>query len=306
MIESMTGFGVASRQLSLGHGINATVTVECRSVNSRFLDLNIRCPEECRIAEMSLRELATKQVGRGKLEFRINLQQEESGTTSAKDLLDPQALARLAQLEEETLKHMPQAGRLRMGEVLRWPGVLQEGRADEEVLKKATLAAAQEALTALKDARHREGQALAQLITQRLDAIGAIVKRLEPLTPQIIAAHQAKLTERLTEILTGVDADGGAVGKAEVTERIRQEVVLYGVRIDVAEELGRLNTHLDSVRLALEKGGPVGKRLDFLMQELNREANTLGSKSVSLETSNASMEIKLLIEQMREQVQNLE
>jgi uncharacterized protein (TIGR00255 family) len=183
---------------------------------------------------------------------------------------------------------------------------LQEGRADEEVLKKATLAAAQDALAALKEARHREGQALAQLITQRLVAIGAIVKRLEPLIPQIIAAHQAKLTERLTEILTGVDADGGAVGKAEVAERIRQEVVLYGVRIDVAEELGRLNTHLDSVRLALEKGGPVGKRLDFLMQELNREANTLGSKSVSLETSNASMEIKLLIEQMREQVQNLE
>jgi uncharacterized protein (TIGR00255 family) len=126
------------------------------------------------------------------------------------------------------------------------------------------------------------------------------------LIPQIITAHQAKLTERLTEILTGVDAQGQATTKADISDRIKQEVVLYGVRIDVAEELSRLKTHLDAVESALNKGGPVGKRLDFLMQELNREANTLGSKSVSQESSNASIEIKLLIEQMREQVQNLE
>ena len=161
-------------------------------------------------------------------------------------------------------------------------------------------------MTALKESRRSEGQALHHVLMERVLGIRAIVQQLEPLIPQVIAAHQAKLSEKLTEILTGVDVQGQAVNKNDVSERIRQEVVLYGVRIDVAEELSRLKAHLDAVEAALKKGGPVGKRLDFLMQELNREANTLGSKSVSQESSNASIEMKLLIEQVREQVQNLE
>lgn len=306
MIESMTGFGSASRQLDLGGGVYATVAVECRSVNSRFLDLNIRSPEECRSAEMSLRELVTKHLGRGKVEFRINVHREVQTTTQASELLNQDSLKSLKALELAVLKEMPNAGNMRMSEILRWPGVINEKSVDDELWRKLTLDAATEAVTALKESRQGEGQALFKILMERVVGIRAIVDQLEPLIPQIIAAHQAKLTERLTEILTGVDAQGQATTKADISDRIKQEVVLYGVRIDVAEELSRLKTHLDAVESALIKGGPVGKRLDFLMQELNREANTLGSKSVSQESSNASIEIKLLIEQMREQVQNLE
>lgn len=306
MIESMTGFGSASRQLDLGGGVYATVAVECRSVNSRFLDLNIRSPEECRSAEMSLREMVTKQLGRGKVEFRINVHRETQVTAQANDLLNADGLKSLKALESAVLKEMPNAGNLRMGEILRWPGVINEKNADDELWRKLTIEAAGEALTALKESRRSEGQALHHVLMERVLGIRAIVQQLEPLIPQVIAAHQAKLSEKLTEILTGVDAQGQTVNKNDVSERIRQEVVLYGVRIDVAEELSRLKAHLDAVEAALKKGGPVGKRLDFLMQELNREANTLGSKSVSQESSNASIEMKLLIEQMREQVQNLE
>jgi len=306
MIESMTGFGSASRQLDLGGGVYATVAVECRSVNSRFLDLNIRSPEECRSAEMSLRELVTKQLGRGKVEFRINVHREAQTSPQASDLLNQDSLKSLKALESAVLKEMPNAGNMRMGEILRWPGVINEKNVDDELWRKLTLEAATEAVTALKESRQGEGQALFKILMERVVGIRVIVNQLEPLIPQIITAHQAKLTERLTEILTGVDAQGQATTKADISDRIKQEVVLYGVRIDVAEELSRLKTHLDAVESALNKGGPVGKRLDFLMQELNREANTLGSKSVSQESSNASIEIKLLIEQMREQVQNLE
>ncbi len=306
MIESMTGFGSASRQFDLGGGVYATVAVECRSVNSRFLDLNIRSPEECRSAEMPLREMVTKQLGRGKVEFRINVHRETQVSAQANELLNTEGLKSLKALESAVLKEMPNAGNLRMGEILRWPGIINEKNADDELWRKLTLEAAGDALTALKERRRSEGQALHHVLMERVSGIRAIVQQLEPLIPQVIAAHQAKLTERLTEILTGIDAQGQAVNKNDVSERIRQEVVLYGVRIDVAEELSRLKAHLDAVETALKKGGPVGKRLDFLMQELNREANTLGSKSVSQESSNASIEMKLLIEQMREQVQNLE
>ena len=306
MIESMTGFGSASRQLDLGGGVYATVAVECRSVNSRFLDLNIRCPEECRSSEMPIRELVTKQLARGKVEFRINVQRELASAPAGNDLLNQDALVGLKALEAAVLKEMPSAGTLRMGEILRWPGILNESKVGDELWREATVDAAKEAIGALKSSRQGEGQALRVILMERVNGIRAIVARIEPLIPTIIAAHQAKLSERLTEILTGVDAQGNANTKTDISDRIRQEVVLYGVRIDVAEELGRLKTHLDTVESALTKGGPVGKRLDFLMQELNREANTLGSKSVSQESSDASIEMKLLIEQMREQVQNLE
>jgi len=306
MIESMTGFGSASRQLDLGGGVYATVAVECRSVNSRFLDLNIRSPEECRSSEMGIRELVTKQLSRGKVEFRINILREASAAQAPTDLLNPGALIGLKALEAAVLKEMPNAGNLKMGEILRWPGILNESKANEELWRHATVEAANEAVKALKLSRQEEGSALRGVLMERVNGIRAIVAKMEPLIPTIVAAHQAKLSERLTEILTGIDAQGNANSKTDISDRIRQEVVLYGVRIDVAEELSRLKTHLDVVEAALMKGGPVGKRLDFLMQELNREANTLGSKSVSQESSDASIEMKLLIEQMREQVQNLE
>ncbi|MFM1806976.1 MAG: hypothetical protein RL212_1235, partial [Pseudomonadota bacterium] len=304
--ESMTGFGSASRQLDLGGGVYATVAVECRSVNSRFLDLNIRSPEECRSSEMAIRELVTKHLSRGKVEFRINVQREAQSSQAPTDLLNQDALTGLKALEAAVLKEMPSAGNMRMGEILRWPGILNESKVNDDLWRIATVEAAGEAVKALKVSRQGEGKALLAILMERVNGIRAIVSKIEPLIPTIVAAHQAKLSERLTEILTGVDAQGNATSKTDISDRIRQEVVLYGVRIDVAEELSRLKTHLDVVESALVKGGPVGKRLDFLMQELNREANTLGSKSVSQESSDASIEMKLLIEQMREQVQNLE
>ena len=306
MIESMTGFGSASRQLDLGGGVYATVAVECRSVNSRFLDLNIRSPEECRSSEMAIRELVTKHLSRGKVEFRINVQREAQSSQAPTDLLNQDALTGLKALEAAVLKEMPSAGNMRMGEILRWPGILNESKVNDDLWRIAAVEAAGEAVKALKVSRQGEGKALLAMVMERVNGIRAIVSKIEPLIPTIVAAHQAKLSERLTEILTGVDAQGNATTKTDISDRIRQEVVLYGVRIDVAEELSRLKTHLDVVESALTKGGPVGKRLDFLMQELNREANTLGSKSVSQESSDASIEMKLLIEQMREQVQNLE
>ncbi|MEO0048327.1 MAG: hypothetical protein RLZZ410_1286 [Pseudomonadota bacterium] len=306
MIESMTGFGSASRQLDLGGGVYATVAVECRSVNSRFLDLNIRSPEECRSSEMAIRELVTKHLSRGKVEFRINVQREAQSSQAPTDLLNQEALTGLKALEAAVLKEMPSAGNMRMGEILRWPGILNESKVNDDLWRIATVEAAGEAVKALKVSRQGEGKALLAILMERVNGIRAIVSKVEPLIPTIVAAHQAKLSERLTEILTGVDAQGHATTKTDISDRIRQEVVLYGVRIDVAEELSRLKTHLDVVESALTNGGPVGKRLDFLMQELNREANTLGSKSVSQESSDASIEMKLLIEQMREQVQNLE
>ena len=306
MIESMTGFGGASRQIHLGGKVYATVAVECRSVNSRFLDLNIRSPEECRSAEMPIREMVTKQLSRGKVEFRINVHREAGEALASADLLNQGALEGLKALEAAILKEMPSAGSMRMGEILKWPGVIHEAHAGEDLWRSATLEAANEALEALKESRQAEGKALFSVLMERVSGIRGIVASIEPLIPEIITAHQTKLTERLTEILSGVDTHGQSTSKNDISDRIRQEVVLYGVRIDVAEELSRLVTHLDAVEGALKKGGPVGKRLDFLMQELNREANTLGSKSVSQESSNASIEIKLLIEQMREQVQNLE
>jgi uncharacterized protein (TIGR00255 family) len=255
---------------------------------------------------MAIRELVTKHLSRGKVEFRINVQREAQSSQAPTDLLNQDALTGLKALEAAVLKEMPGAGNMRMGEILRWPGILNESKVNDDLWRIATVEAAGEAVKALKVSRQGEGKALLAILMERVNGIRAIVSKIEPLIPTIVAAHQAKLSERLTEILTGVDAQGNATSKTDISDRIRQEVVLYGVRIDVAEELSRLKTHLDVVESALVKGGPVGKRLDFLMQELNREANTLGSKSVSQESSDASIEMKLLIEQMREQVQNLE
>ena len=193
-----------------------------------------------------------------------------------------------------------------MADILRWPGILLEEEIGANELNEAILSAVGKALDALLVSRQEEGRALTQVILDRVDAMQAIVQKVEPIVPQAAKIYQDKLSEKLLSLLDGIDAQGRTIGKDEIADRIRQEVVIYGTRIDVAEEIARLRTHFEAVRSALAKGGPVGKRLDFLMQELQRESNTLGSKSVTQETSDASMELKLLVEQIREQVQNLE
>lgn len=318
----MTGYGSASRPVSLGAGIVADLQVECRAVNSRFLDLGFRLPDECRGAEPLLREMATQALARGKVEFRaawrINTSTASTSPSRSTSTLNHERLTALIALQTEVLKTAPNAGELRMADILRWPGVVNEPRGEEEGWIGATTEAAKAALDALLASRAAEGAALVgvlQTITQQMQVI---IATLEPRIPEYVQQYQDKLSTRLAEALASqtsqtsqtsqasqASSNNGAV-PAEVQDRIRQEVVLYAVKIDVAEEFARLKTHLQAVTAALKGKGPVGKRLDFLMQELNREANTLSAKSVSDECTAAAVELKLLIEQMREQVQNLE
>ena len=190
---------------------------------------------------------------------------------------------------------MPEAQPLRAGEVLHWPGMLGDAAIAADALREPCLALMREALAELCATRLREGGKLRDMILERVAKMQALVDRVTPLLPQAIAAYQEKLAARLREALASNDE-----------ERIRQEIAVFGIKVDVAEELNRLAAHLQEVKRVLEAGGAAGKRLDFLMQELNREANTLGSKSVSREVSEAAIELKLLIEQMREQIQNIE
>ena len=305
----MTGYGSASRQVSLGAGVVADLQVECRAVNSRFLDLGFRLPDECRGAEPALRELATQSLSRGKVEFRAAWRVNSAAAGVAKS--NPHALGAISRdrldalytLQEKAQEAFPKAQELSIAEVLRWPGIVSEPRGEEDSWITATVEAGRAALAALMESRHSEGRALVAVLTSITGKMRDIVKVIEPKVPEYVAQYQEKLTERLAEALA---AQEQAKAGAELMERIRQEVVLYAVRIDVAEEFARLKTHLQAVDTALVGKGPVGKRLDFLMQELNREANTLSSKSVSEECTQAALELKLFIEQMREQVQNLE
>jgi uncharacterized protein (TIGR00255 family) len=310
MISSMTGYGSASRPVSLGAGVVADLQVECRAVNSRFLDLGFRLPDECRGAEPLLREMATQALARGKVEFRaawrINANSTATSPSRATSTLNQERLAALQALQSEVLNTFPQAGELRMADVLRWPGVVNEPRGEEEGWIGATAEAAKAALDALMASRASEGAALVGVLHAITQQMQAIIASLEPRIPEYVQQYQDKLSARLAESLASQTSLNNGAVPAEVMDRIRQEVVLYAVKIDVAEEFARLKTHLQAVTTALKGKGPVGKRLDFLMQELNREANTLSSKSVSDECTAAAVELKLLIEQMREQVQNLE
>jgi uncharacterized protein (TIGR00255 family) len=277
-----------ARELAQG-----ALTLELRSVNGRFLDVQFRMAEDLRAVESQLRELVTAALARGKVECRINL--AAAPLARGEVTLNGDTLARLAELSRAVRAAIPDAQPLRVSDVLHWPGVLGDDLAGAEALRDAAVDAMRAALDELAAARAREGERLAAMMRERVGRIRARLAEIEPLVPQAIAAYEEKLGTKLREVLGAGDED-----------RIRQEIAVFGVRIDVAEELSRLATHLDEVERVLAAGGAVGKRLDFLMQELNREANTLGSKSVSKELSAAALEFKLAIEQMREQVQNLE
>lgn len=301
-IHSMTGYSVVSRETAAG-----SVTIELKSVNSRFLDLQFKVNDDLRTVEPALREAIMARVGRGKLECRLSLgRRHAEGGAQA---LNQGVLATLAQLQQDVRQQFPQAAALTVNELLRWPGVIEEAQISQETLQAEILAALATALDAFMETRAREGTAMRNVILARVDAMQEIVQRITPLVPQVIAQFQQKAMERMQEALgiaPAADANVPTLSREEALERVRQEVTLYGIRIDVAEELARLAAHLEETRHILQKGGPVGKRLDFMMQELNREANTLGSKAALKELADASMELKLLIDQMREQVQNLE
>jgi len=291
----MTGYAQVARETPGGQ-----VSVEIRSVNSRFLDLSLRVPDELRAVEPALRELITGVVGRGKVECRVGFRSVSRGDAAPQ--LDSRVLAQVAELARQVAGALPQATPPTVGEVLRWPGLLGEP-ASVEALAPEVLAAAHQALDEFVASRVREGEKLAAFLHDRATAICAIVDPLKARSPELLAAWQARLVERLRGALEQADAP---VPLEETMARVRQEVTAYGLRIDVAEELSRLHAHVDELRRVLDAGSPAGKRLDFLMQEFNREANTLGSKAAAIDLTGAAIELKVLIEQMREQVQNVE
>ncbi len=301
-LHSMTGYALARRDTAAG-----AVVLELRSVNSRFLDLQFRVSDELRSAEGLIREVLTAKLTRGKVDCRLYIQR--TGQISASLQLNPGIVDQLARLEGDVRTRLPGATSLSIGEILRWPGVLEERDLSAEQVAEVCKQLAHEALAQIITSRAREGEKLKHMLEERISTMESIAARLAPLVPQLVAAHQQKLIERLEQAL-GVVATGvtgtPALSHGEALDRIRQEVTIFGIRIDVAEELTRLTAHLTETRHILAEGGACGKRLDFMMQELNREANTLGSKAAAAELADAAMELKLLIEQMREQVQNLE
>ncbi len=288
MINSMTGYATAARELAWG-----SVSVELRSVNHRYLDVSFRMPDELRPAETALREAIAATVTRGKVECRVAYALRSGAQNSAE--LDDTLLAQLLGLNAKVRSALPDARTLGVADILRWPGMLGAEELPVDELRVTANELMPEVLREFTAARGREGEKLAAVILERAADMRTRIAVVQPRMPGIIAAFQDKLNARLQEALVSAD-----------DERVRQEIALFVNKIDVDEELSRLATHLDELQRILQKGGAAGKRLDFLMQELNREANTLGSKSVDIEVTRVAMDLKLLIEQMREQIQNIE
>jgi len=287
MIASMTGF---ARRESAGSW--GTLTCELRSVNHRYLEPGFRLPEELRPLESDLRQLLSKNLKRGKIDCTMHLRGSQGAERELR--VDPAALARVAAAIGQVSREMPGAT-VDAVEVLRWPGVVETTAPDAEALLGGARALFQQTLDDLGAMRQREGKRLGELIEQRCSGLGTLVGQVRTRLPEIQARVRTRLHERVAELLASVDRD-----------RIEQELVLQLQRLDVAEELDRLTGHIEETRRVMAGGEAAGRRLDFLMQELNREANTLASKSQDLDTTRISVDMKVLIEQMREQVQNVE
>jgi uncharacterized protein (TIGR00255 family) len=288
MIFSMTGFASTTRELA-----TAALNIELRSVNHRYLDLQFRLPEDLRPLEPGLRELIVARLQRGKVECRVGLNPLPNAEKPLE--LNIEVLKQLRALSEKLRLAWPSVPGLTAAEILRWPGMLAADTLSLDETRAACHEALHDVLEDFTESRAREGEKLKAVLLERVAAMEQRVAAVAPRMPQIVAAFQEKLAARLREAMAAND-----------DERIRQEITLFANRIDVDEELSRLVTHFSEIRRVLAAGGAVGKRLDFLMQELNREANTLGSKSVDVETTQVSLDLKLLIEQMREQIQNIE
>lgn len=290
MISSMTGF--ARREAS---GPFGELTCELRSVNHRYLEPGFRLPEELRSLEGELRQLLAKELRRGKLDCTIHLRGAHRAERELR--IDEATLQRVLARAGEIGARLSigTAARVDPLEVLRWPGVLKDDAPDTESLQGACRALFQETVREMAAARRREGQRLSELIEQRCTALAKLVAGLRTRMPELQARIRSRLQERLAELGTAVDAS-----------RFEQEVALLLQRADVDEELDRLVGHIAEIRRVIDGEEAAGRRLDFLMQELNREANTLSSKSQELDVTRIAVDMKVLIEQMREQVQNIE
>jgi uncharacterized protein (TIGR00255 family) len=280
--------------------------VELRAVNSRFLDLTFRLPDELRAQEPLLRELLARRLRRGKVELRATL---DAGDAARIITPAPALLQRLANVQERIRTWLPQAALLSTGEILRLAGGEQAApTAARAQIEAALLPLTQRVVDDFLAARAREGARLATLLHERIAGLRQLATQAQPLVPQAIAAQQEKFLARWREALNSAQGEGSQTAPAPqaAQERALAEAAAYAMRIDVAEELERLISHLDEIESLLQRGGELGKRLDFLIQELHREANTLGSKSTAMDLTRTSVDMKVLIEQMREQVQNVE
>ena len=286
MTKSMTAYAQAAVETEQGE-----LSCELRSVNHRYLEIAPRMPEEMRVHEGDLRETITAKLARGRVDCFIRLRENE--ITSLEP--NPELASNLASLVELMQQQVPNMQAIRAIDVLRWPGVLQSKKADPAQMKQKLLTVVTEALEGLIVAREQEGGKMAELISLRLEAIREVIVSVQSFLPEIIEQYQTRLDEKLVDIKDQLDP-----------ARLEQELVLFLQKTDVAEELDRLTVHIDEVAAILTKDEPCGRRLDFLMQELNREANTLGSKSQDSRLTKASVDLKVYIEQMREQVQNIE
>ena len=288
MIYSMTGYAAVNEELSLG-----TLSVEVRSVNHRYLDVQCRLPDELRSFEPGMREAVAARLSRGKVECRVGFVKNPASQVSLE--LNAGLLSQLVELDQRVRGRIPGAAGLSVSDIIRWPGIVEANAIPLEQLREHTQGLLERALDEFTASRAREGEKLKTMLLERVKRMEDLVERVKPRIPQLVTAYQERLAARLKDAMAELDED-----------RIRQELVMFAAKVDVEEELARLVTHLSETRRILSNGGAVGKRLDFLMQELNREANTLGSKSVDIDVSQASVELKVLIEQMREQVQNIE
>ena len=294
-VYSMTGYANAASEPGT---TGPAVLVEARSVNGRFLDLALKLPEELRGLEPALRERLTAAFRRGKIELRMVTAREAE---AAWPTPSTEQLNRLAHLESSVQAWLPKARPLTVNEVMHW---CRAGGASER-LDEPALAAAAMCIEGLRDARSREGARLVAVLLERVARLRELAAAAAPLVPAVVQRQQTRFLERWQEALAAAQA-GASIPAEALRERALGEAATFALRIDVAEELARLGSHLSEIQRLLEAGGEVGKRLDFLIQELLREANTLGSKSAALELTSIAVEMKVAIEQMREQVQNLE
>ncbi|HXS03214.1 MAG TPA: YicC/YloC family endoribonuclease [Rhodanobacter sp.] len=286
MIRSMTAYASAETT-----GPAGTLSCELRTVNHRYLELSPRLPDDLRAFESQLRERVAAKLSRGKLDLTVR----RAGEARSDSLqINHALLARLSEISLDLEARFPKM-RIEFTELLRFPGVMQQAEMDPEAQQAALFDVLDRALDALTATREREGEKLAAILRERLDAIENVVVDVRGWMPEIRAALRTRLETRLADLKQPVEPG-----------RLEQELVLQITRTDVDEELDRLSTHIGETRRVLGLKEPVGRRLDFLMQEFNREANTLGSKSVDARSTNAAVELKVLIEQMREQVQNIE
>ena len=299
-VHSMTGFANAQSTTRAG-----TLSMELRSVNSRFLDLNFRMADDLRTIEPLIREKLMNALSRGKVECRISWGRAEGEKRIPK--VDLEQVKQLAALEASIQSALPKANGFRITEVLNWPGVVEDNSLSGEELQETISTLCDQAIDALKQSREREGAGLAAVLLEKIDGMEAIVNSLLPMLPQFLAHYEGKIRERMAEAFDKIISDKAShLTVQDLEERIKHEVALHSVRIDVKEEVERLQTHFTEVRRILKKGGVIGKRLDFVTQELNREANTLGSKAHAIAQTQASIDLKVLVEQFREQIQNIE